>query len=65
MMQNFKYIFKLTNGETLLVGPHDARRVMDRRGEWENPQVVWEICQESIWVRYWPEEIVEWRQEAL
>lgn len=63
-MPDYRHVFVLNNGETIIVPQRDAVRVLDRRGEWEQPQVCWEITLPSGVVRkVWPEELSSWEAE--
>lgn len=54
-------IFKLTDGTTLTCMPGDYRATLDRRGNHEPPQRVWEILVAGHVVkRLWPEHVVSW-----
>lgn len=53
----FRYVFKLTNGETITCAPNEARRVLDKRHPLAQPETVWEIQVRGIWRTFWPEEI--------
>ena len=57
----YRHFFRLADGRSFEVAPTECRRTLDRRGDWENPQLVWEIKEGMIWQRYWPEEVVEWK----
>lgn len=60
----FRYIFRLSDGRTLICDPSEAKRVMDKRGSGEEPQVVWEISGTEP-ERLWPGDIRSWTQEEL
>jgi hypothetical protein len=56
-----KAVFWLTDGSVINVTPDEYRAVLDRRGDWEEPQRVWEILVGGIVVkRLWPEQILKW-----
>lgn len=63
MSNKMKAIFKLADGTVLTCMPGDYRAVLDRRGNWEKPQRVFEIMVSGHVVRrLWPEHILEWEQ---
>lgn len=56
-----KAVFWLTDGSVINVRPDEYRAVLDRRGDWEPPQRVWEILVGGMVVkRLWPEQILKW-----
>lgn len=61
-----KAIFKLADGTVLTCMPGDYQAVLDRRGNWEPPQRVWEIMVAGHVVRrLWPEHVVSWDLEPV
>lgn len=61
MSQKMKAVFKLTDGTVITCMPGDWRSVLDRRGNWEPPQRVFEILVAGHVVkRLWPEHVIDW-----
>lgn len=61
-----KVIFHLVDGTTITCMPGDYRAVMDRRGDFEEPQRVWEILVAGHVMRQlWPEQIDSWEMEPI
>lgn len=56
-------MFRLRGGEVLHVPFRDAQRVIDRRGDWESPQVVWEVFTKGVLRRLWPEDVFSWEED--
>ena len=53
----FRYVFTLTDGETITCAPNEARRILDKRHANAQPETVWEIQVRGVWRTFWPEEI--------
>lgn len=62
-----RHVFRLADGETLIVPHADARRTLDKRGgAYTRPQVCWEVTLATGVVRrLWPEDVVSWDVEEL
>lgn len=61
-----KATFWLAEGGTMTCMPGDYRAVIDQRGDWEQPQRVWEILVAGHVVRrLWPEQVLNWEMEPL
>lgn len=59
----YRHVFQLVDGETIICLRQEAKRTMDRRGAYESPKVVWEVISNGVTRRLWPEEIVSWSLE--
>jgi hypothetical protein len=55
--REFRWQIKTADGETIVAAPSEVERVIDRRGEWEKPRVVYEVKINGIIRRLWPEDI--------
>lgn len=65
-MPDFRHVFTLTDGETIVVPHRQAQKVIDKRTGQTPPEICFEITLDSGLVRrVWMTEIREWRQEAL
>lgn len=63
---DFRHVFRLRDGEVILVAHRDARRTIDRRSDRAPIETVWEVTMPSGLVRrLWPEEIASWDQELM
>lgn len=59
-----RHVFRLADGETLILPQRAARRTVDRRGDGAPVETVWEVQTESGLIRrLWPEDIVSWDVE--
>lgn len=62
----FRHVFKLADGETLLVPQRDAQRVIDRRSDQAPPETCWDVKLPSgIVRRLWPDQIAGWEIEEI
>jgi len=61
----YRHIFRLRDGETIICAPYEAKRYIDRRTPNAPLQTVWEINTRGIIRVMWPEEILSWEQEEL
>ena len=61
----FRHVFRLRDGEVLVVPARDARRVLDRRGDGAPVVAVWEVEVRGVVRRLWPEEIAGWDEEDV
>lgn len=59
----FRYVFRLTDGETIICAPNEARRVIDRRHPDAEPETVWEIQVRGVWRTFWPETIIDYTMD--
>jgi hypothetical protein len=64
-MTDLKHVFKLWNGEVIIVPQRDARRTIDKRGEHAPAETVWEVTTDKGVRRLWPEEIQSWDAEEV
>ena len=66
MPVEFRHVFKLADGETILCAHKEAQRTLDRRTAYGKPEVVWEVKTPKGPIRrLWPEDIAEWTLERL
>jgi hypothetical protein len=63
--REFRWKFKLVDGTSLILGPSYVTKVIDRRGEWEQPRLVYEVNVNGIIRRLWPEDIADVEQIPL
>lgn len=62
----FKTTLWLTDGSVIHCMPGECRAVLDKRGDWEEPQRVFEIIVGGYIVRrLWPEQIFKYEKEPL
>lgn len=60
------HVFRTRSGETIRVPWSRARRTMDKRAPGLDPEVVWEITQDSgLILRLWPEDVLSWQAEEV
>lgn len=63
---DYRYVFVLSDGETIMCDHRDARRTIDIRSEGGDPEVCWLITlSHGGFRRVWVDEIVEWHQEDV
>jgi hypothetical protein len=66
MRRDFRHVFTLRDGETLIVDPADATRSVDRRGSYDKPQAVWTIkLPNGGFKTVWTDEIAKWDMEPI
>lgn len=59
----FRYVFRMRDGETIIVPPNEARRVIDRRNDETEPETVWEIMVRGVWRTFWSEDVVSYEMD--
>lgn len=63
---DFRWRFMTADGETIEAAHRDVKKVLDKRGAWEEPRLVFEITlhvnNKTMIRRLWPEDIRELEQ---